>query len=93
MDTERRRPLWADLTNSSTREEVLAAVAEAEALRARLTYDDPGAVVCCGEPGDDDPDAWDRTEAGDVTNGLAFNAHMDRVGEEDQSLPGWDFGP
>lgn len=52
----------------------------------------PVDFVACGGQADDHPDAWDRTEAGDVINGLAFRAHMDRVGEEDQSIPGWD-GP
>lgn len=37
-------------------------------------------------------DRWSRTDAGDVLNLSAFNRHMDSVGEEDQSEPGWDHG-
>jgi len=50
------------------------------------------AQTSCGPPADAHPEHWDRREDGDVTNQAAFRAHMDRVGEEDQSEPGWDAG-
>ena len=43
----------------------------------------------CPKPSDD-PAEWGRNANGDVTNIFAFNAHMESVGEEDQSQPGWD---
>lgn len=34
-----------------------------------------------------------RSETGDVINMRAFNQRMAQVGEEDQSVPGWDSTP
>lgn len=75
------RPLFADLTMESTREEVLAAVAELDEREARRV-DDPAAYVGCGRLGGR-PTALER------------NVMLQRqkvAGEEDQSVPGWDQG-
>lgn len=72
------RPLFADLTADSTREEVLAAVEESEARSARVV--DPSDFVGCGRQGqsrlDTDPVLQRQMVAG----------------EEDQSAPGWEQG-
>lgn len=50
-------------------------------------------VTSCYTEEDDDVDgAWDRNTYGDLRNRRAFDRHMDQVGEEDQSVPGWDVG-
>lgn len=35
---------------------------------------------------------WARSPHGDVTDRRAFDAHMEQVGEEDQSPPDWADG-
>lgn len=65
---------------------------------ARLAQLEAEGVISCGrrtspqEQADIDAGRFGRTEAGDVTNLRAFDVHMDLVGEEDQSVPGWDQG-
>lgn len=78
------------ITAESTREQVVAYLAEHDQVMEWIRQH-PLEGLGCGKA-DDDPDRWGRTESGDVTNGPAFHAHMARVGEEDQTQPGWD-GP
>lgn len=96
----RQRPLWAALTKDSSREEVLAAVEEAD-RRAELARRDLLDVVFPGMP--EDPSQrrgcyWSAD--GDVVacygdGELEENPAIVRqraAGEEDQTVPGWDFG-
>lgn len=90
--TDQQRPRWADLTMYSTRDEVLAAVAEhekrIEGVFAAIKAGDPS-VLCCSnrEPRGEH---WWRDSAGDVVNRPAFDEHMDQVGEENQDPDvGW----
>lgn len=90
--TELPRPLWADLTDQSSRAEVLAAVAAADQRRRVIEARGPGEHTPCFVDRAE-LEHWDRTEVGDVTNLRAFDRHLATVGEENQDAPGWDTGP
>jgi hypothetical protein len=62
------------------------------ALRERLERE-AGVVRRTRERARIEAGTFDRDEAGDVDDWRAFDRHMQRVGEEDQSAPGWDDLP
>ena len=87
------RPLWADLTMESSREEVLTAVAQAE-QRQREADEHMRTVEFPEVPDDFEGCLWSK--CGTV---VAMYRHREedpsiaaqnRAGEEDQSQPGWD---
>jgi hypothetical protein len=76
------RPLFADLTMESTREQVLAAVAESDArdaARGPLTAEDH--LYACR-----------RVPPGYKSERDRILERQAAAGEEDQSVPGWDQG-
>lgn len=97
------RPLSADLTWQSTREEVLAAVEEAEQRDAESrefmkAYRDDDAFDWRGDPpGEREGCYWSkdgevRINVGHPRDENPVMARQRVAGEEDQSVPGWDYG-
>lgn len=99
--TNRGRPLWADLTMDSTREEVAAALAEAEErdreIAATPRYSDNDIDWRGDPPGKRRGCYWSkdgkvRFHVGPIREENPLLARQRVAGEEDQSVPGWDQG-
>lgn len=100
--TPRARPLWAGLTYESSREQVIAAVEEseqrsAEALAEMRKYTDDD-IDWRGDPPEKregcywSKDGNLRVHMGSVRDEPLSLVRQRSAGEEDQSVPGWDFG-